>query len=55
MAPVAARMTTPMLILAGAGAGLVVLLALRRWHEMNSNDLGTMSRQWLAEYNAQHP
>ena len=45
-----------MLIFAGAGVALVVvLLALRRWHEMNSNDLGTMSRQWLAEYNAQHP
>lgn len=45
-----------MLILAGAGAALVVLLlAIRHWHEMHSNDLGTMSRQWLAEYNAQHP
>jgi hypothetical protein len=38
------------------GAAVVlVVLAGRRWHELNSNDLGTMSRQWLAEYNAQHP
>jgi hypothetical protein len=39
-------------------AGVVVLVGLlagRRWHELNSNDLGTMSQQWLAEYNAQHP
>jgi len=39
-----------------AVAALVILLLARRhWDEMNSNDLGTMSRQWLAEYNAQHP
>jgi hypothetical protein len=34
---------------------LLVLLAGRRWHALNSNDLGYMSQQWLAEYNAQHP
>jgi hypothetical protein len=45
-----------MFILGFAGVVvLVILLAGRRWHELNSNDLGTMSQQWLAEYNAQHP
>ena len=45
-----------MLIAAGAGIALVVLLlAGRRWNQLNSKDLGTMSTQWLAEYNAQHP
>jgi len=45
-----------MLMISFAVAALVILLlARRRWDEMNSNDLGTMSRQWLAEYNAQHP
>jgi hypothetical protein len=39
-----------------AGAAFVVfLLALRRWNQIHSKDMGTMSRQWLAEYNAQHP
>ena len=39
-----------------AGAAVVVfLLAMRHWNQLNSNDLGTMSRRWLAEYNAQHP
>jgi hypothetical protein len=40
--------------LAGA-ACVIVLLAWRRWHELNRNDLGYMSQRWLAEYNAQHP
>jgi hypothetical protein len=45
-----------MLIFAVAGVALVVvLLAGRRWDDLNSRDMGTMSRQWLAEYNAQHP
>ena len=45
-----------MVILGFAGVVfLVFLLAARRWHELNSNDLGYMSQQWLAEYNAQHP
>ena len=45
-----------MVFLGIAGAAfLVFLLARRRWNELNSNDLGFMSRQWLAEYNAQHP
>jgi hypothetical protein len=37
------------------GAFLIVLLAWRRWQQLNTNDLGTMSERWLAEYNAQHP
>jgi hypothetical protein len=45
-----------MLILGCAGVALIVLLlAGQRWRDLNSNDLGTMSTQWLAEYNAQHP
>jgi hypothetical protein len=45
-----------MFILGCAGAVfLVLLLAGRRWNQLNSNDLGFMSQQWLAEYNAQHP
>jgi len=31
------------------------VLAMRHWNQLNSGDMGTMSRQWLAEYNAQHP
>jgi hypothetical protein len=39
-----------------AAALLMVLLARRHWNQLNSNDLGSMSSQWLAEYNAQnHP
>ena len=39
-----------------AGAAFVVfLLTMRRWHQLNSNDPGSMSRRWLAEHNAQHP
>jgi hypothetical protein len=45
-----------MFIFGCAGAALVVLLVARRhWDRLNSKDMGTMSRQWLAEYNAQHP
>ena len=45
-----------MFILGFAGAAFVMfLLARRHWDDLNSKDLGTMSRQWLAEYNAQHP
>jgi hypothetical protein len=42
------------LVLACAAA-LVVLAAVRHWHDRNTNDMGTMSRQWLAEYDASHP
>jgi hypothetical protein len=45
-----------MLILGCAAAALVILLlAGRQWNDLNSKDMGTMSRQWLAEYQAQHP
>ena len=43
-------------IVGSAGVALLMLLLARRhWDGLNSNDMGTMSRQWLAEYNAQHP
>jgi hypothetical protein len=42
-------------IFLGGVAFVVLLLAMHRWHQLNSNDLGFMSQQWLAEYNAQHP
>jgi len=38
-----------------AAVFVVFLLATRHWNQLNSKDLGTMSQQWLAEYNAQHP
>jgi hypothetical protein len=41
-------------VLAGA-AFAISLLSWSHWHQLNTNDMGTMSRQWLAEYNAQHP
>jgi len=45
-----------MLLLGVAAAAFVVMLVIRRrWHDMTAADLGTMSSQWLAEYNAQHP
>ena len=45
-----------MVFLGCAGAVfLALMLARRHWNDLNSNDMGTMSRQWLAEYNAQHP
>jgi hypothetical protein len=39
----------------GGAAVVVFVLAMRHWNHVHSKDLGTMSRQWLAEYNAQHP
>jgi hypothetical protein len=42
------------LVVAGA-AFLVLCLVIRRWTQRNSTDLGSMSSQWLADYNAQHP
>jgi hypothetical protein len=45
-----------MMFLGVAGAVLAaLLLGIRHWHHLSSNDMGSMSRQWLAEYNAQHP
>jgi len=47
---------SPMVFLSLAGGAFaVVLLAGRYWNGLNSRDLGTMSRQWVAEHNAQHP
>lgn len=45
----------PMPVVAFALVGAVVLLIVKYWSETNKKDLGTMSRQWLAEYNASHP
>jgi hypothetical protein len=47
-------MSIPVLAFALVGAA-VVLFLLWYWNESNKKDLGTMSRQWLAEYNASHP
>lgn len=33
----------------------IMLVTGRYWVESNTRDLGTMSRQWLAEYNQSHP
>jgi hypothetical protein len=41
------------LVLAGI-TFVIFLLARRHWKELNANDLGSMSEQWLAEYNARH-
>jgi len=39
-----------------AGLAFVIfLLAMRHLAHLHSNDLGSMSQQWLNEYNAQHP
>ena len=39
-----------------AVVGIVIMLATGRyWVESNTRDMGTMSRQWLAEYNQSHP
>lgn len=44
-----------MFLFAAGAAVLVVCLARRHWNQLNSTDLGCMSSQWLADYNAQHP
>ena len=44
-----------MVILGFAGAVFVLVLAARHWGDLRDEDMGTMSEQWLAEYNAQHP
>ena len=38
-----------------AAAVVAGILVARQWSEIHSKDMGTMSRQWLAEYNAQNP
>jgi hypothetical protein len=52
--PRAHEMSIPVVAFAVVGAA-VVLFVLWYWNESNNKDLGTMSRQWLAEYNASHP
>ena len=47
-------MSIPVIAFALVGAA-VVLSIVWYWNETNNKDLGTMSRQWLAEYNASHP
>lgn len=42
-------------LMIGAGAVGIMLLSGRYWVESNTRDMGTMSRQWLAEYNQSHP
>ncbi len=45
-----------MLFLAIGFAGVVIMIMTGRyWVESNTRDMGTMSRQWLAEYNQSHP
>ena len=34
---------------------VMMLMAGRHWSRRHAIDMGTMSSQWLAEYNAQHP
>ncbi len=47
-------MPIPVVAFALVGAAFVLFIGWY-WTETNSKDLGTMSRQWLAEYNASHP
>ncbi len=42
------------LVIAAVG-GVLVVMTGRYWVESNTRDMGTMSRQWLAEYNQSHP
>ncbi|HEX6162982.1 MAG TPA: hypothetical protein VFZ31_06445 [Vicinamibacterales bacterium] len=42
------------MLLVFAGAAFVLFLLARRWGQLNSHDLGTMSENWLAEHNAQN-
>ena len=37
------------------GVVAILLMTGRYWVESNTRDMGTMSRQWLAEYNQSHP
>ena len=43
-------------IVVAALAGIAVLVwILKYWSDTNGEDMGTMSAQWIAEYNASHP
>lgn len=49
-------MDATMIYLAVGVAGVaIMLLTAHYWMESNTSDMGTMSRQWLAEYNQSHP
>ncbi len=49
-------MDATMIYLALGVAGVAFLMMTARyWVESNTRDMGTMSRQWLAEYNQSHP
>lgn len=49
-------MDTTMIYLAvGVGGVAILLLTARYWMDSNTSDMGTMSRQWLAEYTQSHP
>ena len=39
----------------GVGSVAILLLTGRYWMESNTSDMGTMSRQCLAEYTQSHP
>lgn len=39
----------------GVGGVVFLVVTARYWVESNTRDMGTMSRQWLAEYNQSHP
>ena len=46
----------PMYVLLAIGVvSIASLLSLAYWRGLNNTDLGTMSPQWIAEYNASHP
>ena len=47
-------MSMPVVAFALVGAALMLCIVWY-WTETHNKDLGTMSRQWLAEYNASHP
>jgi hypothetical protein len=42
-------------LLAIGCVSVAAVLTLAYWNGLNSADLGTMSPQWIAEYNASHP
>ena len=47
-------MTMIFVVLTAVGIGVTLLIG-HYWVGSNTSDKGTMSRQWLAEYNQSHP
>lgn len=47
--------TTTVYVALAVGAVAILFLMGRYWAESNTKDMGTMSRQWLAEYDQSHP